>query len=116
MEGHVQITSTETPKAEEPQKSPPTTPKREEKESRQHLDAMRNLEENRGPKGSCSEAEKKEIEKKQQRYPDTTPSTTPGNREGIWEDGEEKADWIEQTDEVEKAIDSPSGAWFYHRK
>lgn len=76
-----------------------------EKEGRQHLDAMRNLEENRGPTGSCSLAEGKEMKKKKQFHKGTSvPSIVTD------------ADWISATDEVEKAIDSPSGTWFYHKE
>ncbi|KAK8044329.1 hypothetical protein PG993_004353 [Apiospora rasikravindrae] len=96
MEGHVQ--------SKTQGKCP--TPERVEKEGRQHLDAQRDLEE------STSKGETGGKKKQQQHVA----STTPGNRDGIWDDDDSKdnkADWVSQADEVEKAIDSPSGARFY---
>ncbi|KAK7943397.1 uncharacterized protein PG986_012510 [Apiospora aurea] len=85
------------------------TPERVEKEGRQYLDAQRNLEENR--QGTSS----REIGTKIKKRPNVGPITIPGNREGIWDDDGKgsKFDWISQNDEVEKAIESPSGARFY---
>ncbi|KAK8085548.1 hypothetical protein PG997_006819 [Apiospora hydei] len=84
------------------------TPERVEKEGRQYLDAQRNLE-NR--KGTSS----RETGTKVKKRPYVGPITTPGDREGIWDDDDKdnKDDWISQYDEVEKAIESPSGARFY---
>ncbi|KAK7992456.1 hypothetical protein PG988_001250 [Apiospora saccharicola] len=103
MEGHVQPPAT-------PKKC--NSPERVEKECRQCLDALRSLEENRGPEEPIAG----ETEKKQHRNVSNAPPSTPGNREGIWDDDDNsnaKDDWIAQSDEVEKAIESPSGARFY---
>ncbi|KAK8070073.1 hypothetical protein PG994_006689 [Apiospora phragmitis] len=109
MEGHVQRPATSVPQTNK--KCP--TPERVEREGRQYLDAQRNLEENRCPESPSRESEKK----KKQQYVNNSPPTTPGNRDGIWDDdGKENDDWISQTDEVEKAIQSPSGARFYRHE
>ncbi|KAK8018439.1 hypothetical protein PG991_007629 [Apiospora marii] len=99
MEGHVQS------------QKKCTSPERVEKEGRQCLDALRSLEENRSPERLATG----EIERKRPQNVTDAPSSTPGNREGIWDDDDSKGndDWIAQSDEAEKAIESPSGARFY---
>lgn len=99
MEGHVQL------------EKKCISPERVEREGRQCLDALRSLEENRSP-------EKRATSKTEKKTPldvgSATPSA-PGSREGIWDDddGNGSDDWIAQSDEAEKTIESPSGARFY---
>lgn len=105
MEDHVQPPVTPRPKTE----NVCASPERVEREGRQCLEVLRSLEENRSSEKPVTG---ETAEKKKHQYFGNAPPSTPGNREGIWDD-DDRNDWIAQSDDVEKAIESPSGARFY---